>query len=58
MKWELEDYQEINIPFLSIQPLVENAVHHGIRKGDGKGSVVIRIKKRLYPFQSINYSRR
>ncbi|MFD1453019.1 hybrid sensor histidine kinase/response regulator [Oceanobacillus sojae] len=45
VKWELEDYQEINIPFLSIQPLVENAVHHGIRKGDGKGSVVIRIKK-------------
>lgn len=44
VKWELEDYQGIHVPFLSIQPLVENAVQHGIRNRQGKGTVIIRLK--------------
>ncbi|GEN89487.1 hypothetical protein OSO01_42260 [Oceanobacillus sojae] len=45
VKWELDGYQGISVPFLSIQPLVENAVQHGIRNRQGKGTVVIRFKK-------------
>lgn len=39
------------IPKLMIQPLVENAVFHGLEKKSGKGSVTIstsRTQRRLY----------
>lgn len=35
----------IKVPFLSIQPLVENAVTHGLRKKSGIGTVTISVKK-------------
>lgn len=45
VKWDLEDEEEIYVPFLSIQPLVENVVQHGIRNKQGKGTVTIRCIK-------------
>ncbi|MFD1067288.1 ATP-binding response regulator [Oceanobacillus locisalsi] len=42
--WNLESEQGIYVPFLSIQPLVENAVQHGIRNNKGKGTVIITCK--------------
>lgn len=41
--WEIEDYEELKIPFLSIQPLVENAIRHGIMKRTRGGEIHIRI---------------
>jgi two-component system, LytTR family, sensor kinase len=35
----------VKIPSLSIQPLVENAIVHGILKDKGKGTVTISVKK-------------
>ena len=40
-----EDLAEALILKLSIQPLVENAVHHGIRPRGGKGTVLVKIEK-------------
>ena len=36
---------EVHIPLLSIQPLVENAITHGLRKKSGKGTVAISVIK-------------
>lgn len=47
VKWDLEDEEEIYVPFLSIQPLVENVVQHGIRNKQGKGTVTIRCIKNI-----------
>lgn len=44
VKWELDNIEGVEVPFLSIQPLVENAVHHGIRGRKGRGTVTIRCK--------------
>lgn len=42
--WETDDdYKELKIPFLSIQPLVENAIRHGIMKRARGGKIIIRI---------------
>lgn len=41
--WEIDDYGEIKIPFLAIQPLVENAINHGLMKRTRGGKVFIRI---------------
>ncbi|GGF65408.1 membrane protein [Paenibacillus albidus] len=40
------DEVEVRIPSLSIQPLVENAIVHGILKAKGPGSVTITVKDR------------
>lgn len=45
MTWELDDDEGVSIPFLSIQPLVENAVQHGIREGKGSGTVTVTFRK-------------
>ncbi|WP_066195432.1 hybrid sensor histidine kinase/response regulator [Gracilibacillus timonensis] len=45
VKWEIGDTADVTVPFLSIQPLVENAVQHGIRKKPGSGTVIIRCYK-------------
>ncbi|GAB2544274.1 ATP-binding response regulator [Gracilibacillus alcaliphilus] len=45
VNWELKDEQGVHVPLLSIQPLVENAVLHGIRNRQGKGTVTISCKK-------------
>ena len=34
--------EEFSLPCLSIQPLVENAIKHGIRKRDGEGTVIVK----------------
>jgi len=36
---------EAKILFLSIQPLVENAICHGLRKKGGKGTVILSVKQ-------------
>jgi len=41
--WEVDPDIEASIPPLSIQPLVENAVRHGIHRRPGAGTVRIRI---------------
>lgn len=38
------DLPELQIPPLTIQPLVENAIRHGLRKRGGAGKVVITIR--------------
>ena len=40
------DLPELQIPPLTIQPLVENAIRHGLRKQDGGGTVMITIRMR------------
>ncbi len=41
--WEMNDCEGVRIPFLTIQPLVENAVHHGVMKRSSGGRILIRI---------------
>ncbi|MFE0558731.1 ATP-binding protein [Paenibacillus sp. NPDC058910] len=41
--WEVDDCEELKVPFLSIQPLVENAIRHGIMKRTRGGELHIRI---------------
>jgi sensor histidine kinase YesM len=41
--WEVDDSLPVNIPFLSVQPLVENAIRHGIMKQTRGGTIWIRI---------------
>ncbi|USG64796.1 ATP-binding protein [Brevibacillus ruminantium] len=41
--WELDDCKELKIPSLTIQPLVENAVIHGIMKRTEGGHIHIRL---------------
>ncbi|EGL17435.1 MULTISPECIES: ATP-binding protein [unclassified Paenibacillus] len=41
--WEIDDYGELKIPFLTIQPLVENAIRHGVMKRTRGGKIVIRV---------------
>ncbi|WP_286909368.1 sensor histidine kinase [Clostridium sp. UBA1652] len=41
--YDIDDVN-IKIPSLSIQPLVENAIVHGILKNRGKGTVIISVK--------------
>ncbi|TVX96897.1 hybrid sensor histidine kinase/response regulator [Cohnella terricola] len=43
VEWEVEEGIRLSIPPLSIQPLVENAVRHGVLKRAGGGKVRIRI---------------
>lgn len=43
--YEIDEDIKIQMPSLIIQPLVENAIIHGIRKNGGNGTVVIGIKK-------------
>ncbi|MGO4547360.1 ATP-binding protein [Paenibacillus sp. 2TAB23] len=42
--WEIDENLTLELPPLSIQPLVENAVKHGILKRARGGSLYIRIK--------------
>lgn len=41
--WEIDDCEDLKIPFLTIQPLVENAIRHGVMKRTRGGKIVIRI---------------
>ncbi|PWA09443.1 hypothetical protein DCC39_13165 [Pueribacillus theae] len=42
--WDVDDYIQSDIPPLTIQPLVENAIDHGILKRAKGGEVRIRLK--------------
>lgn len=41
--YEVDEELDFDIPFLSVQPLVDNAICHGIRGWKGKGTVTLRI---------------
>ncbi len=43
VKWEVSENINLSIPPLTIQPLVENAIRHGILKRDNGGTIQIRI---------------
>lgn len=43
VSWEVDDCRDLMIPLLTIQPLVENAIRHGIMKRSRGGNLVIRI---------------
>ncbi|MBP3039229.1 response regulator [Bacillaceae bacterium Marseille-Q3522] len=43
VSWEIDECKELKIPLLTIQPLVENAVRHGIMKQARGGTLLIRI---------------
>jgi sensor histidine kinase YesM len=40
--WEIDGCGDIKVPFLTIQPLVENAIRHGIMKRNRGGTILIR----------------
>lgn len=42
--YDIEDSEDLVVPALIIQPLIENAIRHGIRKGCGSGTVILRVK--------------
>lgn len=44
IKWELEEVEDVMIPPLTLQTLVENAVHHGVLQKSEGGTVTIRIR--------------
>ncbi len=43
--FDIDNTIKTRIPLLSIQPLVENAIMHGLRKKGGGGNVTISVKK-------------
>lgn len=43
--YDIDENINILIPLLSIQPLIENAISHGIRKRGGGGTVKVSVKK-------------
>ncbi len=43
VEWKTDAVQDVKIPFLSIQPLVENAIKHGIMKRINGGKIIISI---------------
>lgn len=44
--WEIDDCEDVKIPFLTIQPLVENAIKHGVMNRIRGGEITIRISVR------------
>lgn len=44
INWDIEPNMNFYIPPLSIQPLVENAIIHGILKKESKGTILIKTK--------------
>lgn len=45
--YDIDEYIDIKMPSLIIQPLVENAIIHGIRENGGSGTVKISVKKEV-----------
>jgi sensor histidine kinase YesM len=46
LRKEIEIPQDAQIPVLILQPLVENAVRHGISKNPGGGTVIVRMTQK------------
>jgi two-component system, LytTR family, sensor kinase len=40
-----EDVHSALVPFFVLQPLVENAIHHGVESRAGAGTIAIRVKR-------------
>ncbi|MDP4164778.1 MAG: ATP-binding protein, partial [Bacillota bacterium] len=45
VEFDIDGMVNVQVPQFSIQPLVENAINHGLRKRGGQGTVVISIKQ-------------
>ncbi len=45
IEYDIEDDLDFKIPSLTIQPIVENSIKHGILEGKGHGKVKLSIKK-------------
>lgn len=45
IEFDIDQLLHAKVPFLSIQPLVENAINHGLRKKGGFGIIKISVKK-------------
>jgi len=45
VEFDIDQLLNAKVPFLSIQPLVENAINHGLRKKGGFGIIKITVKK-------------
>lgn len=45
VQYDIDDTLDFSIPALSLQPLVENAVFHGISKNENGGSVCVTIQQ-------------
>lgn len=43
--FNVDDLAGVRLPRLSIQPLVENAIAHGLRKKNGGGTVTVSVRK-------------
>lgn len=43
--YDIDEDIDVKIPSLTIQPLVENSIKHGILKGNDRGIVIVSIKK-------------
>ena len=43
--YDIPDHLSMRLPFLSIQPLVENAVRHGLRKKMEGGTIIVRARE-------------
>ncbi|HJV25670.1 MAG TPA: histidine kinase [Aromatoleum sp.] len=47
VRWDCEDVSEdAFVPFLLLQPLLENAIHHGIERCSEQGVVTVRVHER------------
>lgn len=44
VNWEVDETIRVLIPSLTIQPLVENAIHHGLMKVPSGGQLTIRVE--------------
>lgn len=51
IKWEIKEELDFYIPPLTIQPLVENAVRHGVLKQLNGGTVTLRITEHDFHFR-------
>lgn len=51
VEWDVEENKELSIPPLSIQPIVENAVRHGILKRLEGGTIRIELKEHPTHFE-------
>src|SRR5699024_3717190 len=45
IKWEIDEVEDVMIPPLAIQTLVENAVNHGVLKRSAGGLITIRVRE-------------
>src|SRR5699024_1336083 len=45
IEWEIDDVEDVSIPPLTIQPLVENAIHHGLMSQIEGGTICIQVQR-------------